>query len=63
LRSSCRTRSARCERAFRRLREYAATHCAYDVPPSQIGWPAMIYVADTDERAREEFEPHFWTSP
>jgi len=33
------------------------------VPPSQIGWPAMIYVAETDERAREEFEPHFWTSP
>jgi alkanesulfonate monooxygenase SsuD/methylene tetrahydromethanopterin reductase-like flavin-dependent oxidoreductase (luciferase family) len=45
---------------FDMLREYAATHCGYDVPPSQIGWPAMIYVAETDTQAREEFEPHFW---
>ena len=45
---------------FDMLREYAATHCGYDVPPSQIGWPAMIYVAETDKQAREEFEPHFW---
>ena len=42
---------------FDMLREYAATHCGYDVPPSQIGWPAMIYVAETDKQAREEFEP------
>ena len=42
------------------LREYAATHCGYDVTPSQIDWPAMIYVAETDRQAREEFEPHFW---
>ena len=42
------------------LREYAATHCGYDVPPAQIGWPAMIYVGETDRQAREEFEPHFW---
>jgi hypothetical protein len=45
---------------FDMLREYAVTHCGYDVPPSQIGWPAMIYVAETDTQAREEFEPHFW---
>jgi alkanesulfonate monooxygenase SsuD/methylene tetrahydromethanopterin reductase-like flavin-dependent oxidoreductase (luciferase family) len=45
---------------FEMLREYAATHCGYDVPPAQIGWPAMIYVGETDRQAREEFEPHFW---
>ena len=45
---------------FEMLREYAATHCDYDVPPAQIGWPAMIYVGETDRQAREEFEPHFW---
>jgi len=45
---------------FDLLREYAASHCGYDVPPSQIGWPAMIYVGETDTSAREEFEPHFW---
>jgi len=45
---------------FDLLREYAATHCGYDVPPAQVGWPAMIYVGETDAKAREEFEPHFW---
>ena len=45
---------------FDMLREYAASHCGYDVPPAQIGWPAMIYVGETDRKAREEFEPHFW---
>jgi alkanesulfonate monooxygenase SsuD/methylene tetrahydromethanopterin reductase-like flavin-dependent oxidoreductase (luciferase family) len=42
------------------LREYAAAEVGYEVPPSQLGWPAIIYVAETDARAREEFEPHFW---
>jgi hypothetical protein len=48
---------------FEMLREYAATHCDYDVPPAQIGWPAMIYVGETDRQAREEFERHFWYWP
>jgi len=42
------------------LREYAATELGYAVPPSQLGWPVLVYVAETDERARAEFEPHFW---
>jgi alkanesulfonate monooxygenase SsuD/methylene tetrahydromethanopterin reductase-like flavin-dependent oxidoreductase (luciferase family) len=42
------------------LREYAASRLGYEVPPSQLGWPAIVYVAETDEQARREFEPHFW---
>jgi alkanesulfonate monooxygenase SsuD/methylene tetrahydromethanopterin reductase-like flavin-dependent oxidoreductase (luciferase family) len=42
------------------LKEYAWTQLNYEVPPAQMGWPAMIYVAETDAQAREEFEPHFW---
>ena len=30
------------------LREYAATELGYDVPPSQLGWPVLVYVAETD---------------
>jgi alkanesulfonate monooxygenase SsuD/methylene tetrahydromethanopterin reductase-like flavin-dependent oxidoreductase (luciferase family) len=42
------------------LREYAASKLGYEVPPEQLGWPVLVYVADTDEQARAEFEPHFW---
>jgi len=28
--------------------------------PEQMGWGVPIYVAETDRRAREEFEPAFW---
>jgi alkanesulfonate monooxygenase SsuD/methylene tetrahydromethanopterin reductase-like flavin-dependent oxidoreductase (luciferase family) len=28
--------------------------------PDQLGWLTPIYVAETDERARAEFEPHLW---
>jgi alkanesulfonate monooxygenase SsuD/methylene tetrahydromethanopterin reductase-like flavin-dependent oxidoreductase (luciferase family) len=42
------------------LREYAGSKLGYEVPPGQLGWPVLVYVADTDERARAEFEPHFW---
>ncbi len=47
---------------FEMLREYAATHCDYDVPPAQIGWPAMIYVGETDRRPRECMFPPGHTS-
>ena len=30
----------------------------YQCPPSQLGWMAPIYVAETDRQAREEAEPH-----
>jgi len=42
------------------LREYSATALGEEVPPERLGWPVIVYVADTDEQARREFEPHFW---
>jgi len=42
------------------LREYAAKELRYEVPAAQLGWPVIVYVAETDEQARREFEPHFW---
>jgi alkanesulfonate monooxygenase SsuD/methylene tetrahydromethanopterin reductase-like flavin-dependent oxidoreductase (luciferase family) len=45
---------------FDLLREYAAGTLGWDVPPSHVGWPALIHVAETDARAREEIEPAFW---
>jgi alkanesulfonate monooxygenase SsuD/methylene tetrahydromethanopterin reductase-like flavin-dependent oxidoreductase (luciferase family) len=44
---------------FDMLREHAAS-LGEEVPPERVGWPCMIYVAETDEQARREFEPHFW---
>jgi alkanesulfonate monooxygenase SsuD/methylene tetrahydromethanopterin reductase-like flavin-dependent oxidoreductase (luciferase family) len=32
----------------------------YRAHPEQMGLLLPIYVAETDTRAREEFEPHFW---
>ncbi len=32
----------------------------YAAHPEQMGLLMPIYVADTDAKAREEFEPHFW---
>jgi alkanesulfonate monooxygenase SsuD/methylene tetrahydromethanopterin reductase-like flavin-dependent oxidoreductase (luciferase family) len=33
----------------------------YTAHHSQIGWGIGIYVAETDEQARHEYEPHFWS--
>jgi alkanesulfonate monooxygenase SsuD/methylene tetrahydromethanopterin reductase-like flavin-dependent oxidoreductase (luciferase family) len=32
----------------------------YEPSPTQMAWLAPIYVADTDARARAEYERHFW---
>ena len=32
----------------------------YTADPSSSGWLVPIYVAETDEQAREEYEPHLW---
>ena len=32
----------------------------YTVRHAQIGWGIGIYVGETDEQARREYEPHFW---
>ena len=44
---------------FDLLREHVESR-GETLPPERIGWPCMIYVAETDEQARREFEPHFW---
>jgi alkanesulfonate monooxygenase SsuD/methylene tetrahydromethanopterin reductase-like flavin-dependent oxidoreductase (luciferase family) len=45
---------------FDLLREYSSTKLGWDVPPSHVGWPALIHVADTDAQAREEIQEPFW---
>jgi alkanesulfonate monooxygenase SsuD/methylene tetrahydromethanopterin reductase-like flavin-dependent oxidoreductase (luciferase family) len=45
---------------FDTLRAYAWEKCNYEVSPQQVGWPAFIYVAETDEQARKEFEEPVW---
>ena len=48
-----RARTAEQFRAACERNGYAARH-------DQIGWGIGIYVAETDARAVEEYEPHFW---
>jgi alkanesulfonate monooxygenase SsuD/methylene tetrahydromethanopterin reductase-like flavin-dependent oxidoreductase (luciferase family) len=46
---------------FKQNAEYFRQAClkhGYQADPEQIGYPVPIYLADTDARAREEFEPH-----
>ncbi len=47
------------DRQFRLFRE-ACEREGYTYDPAQAGWLTPIYVADTDEQARAEYEPHFW---
>ena len=47
------------ERMFRMFRE-ACEEEGYTPDPRQMGWLAPIYVAETDEQARREYEEHFW---
>lgn len=47
------------ERNFAFFRE-ACEKEGYTASPDQMGWLVPIYVAETDEQAREEFEPHVW---
>jgi alkanesulfonate monooxygenase SsuD/methylene tetrahydromethanopterin reductase-like flavin-dependent oxidoreductase (luciferase family) len=47
------------ERQFRMFRE-ACDQQGYTYEPAQAGWLEPIYVAETDEQARTEYEPHFW---
>jgi alkanesulfonate monooxygenase SsuD/methylene tetrahydromethanopterin reductase-like flavin-dependent oxidoreductase (luciferase family) len=47
----------------RQAAEYFSNCCdkeGYTVRHSQIGWGIGIYVSDTDEQARREYEPHYW---
>jgi alkanesulfonate monooxygenase SsuD/methylene tetrahydromethanopterin reductase-like flavin-dependent oxidoreductase (luciferase family) len=47
------------DRQFRMFRE-ACEREGYTYDPKQAGWLEPIYVAETDEQARAEYEPHFW---
>lgn len=47
------------ERNFDFFRE-ACEREGYAAEPRQMGWLCPIYVAESDEQARREFEPHFW---
>jgi alkanesulfonate monooxygenase SsuD/methylene tetrahydromethanopterin reductase-like flavin-dependent oxidoreductase (luciferase family) len=47
----------------RQSAEYFRQCCdqeGYTARHDQIGWGIGIYVAETDEQARQEYEPHFW---
>ncbi len=46
-------------RVFGLFRE-ACAKAGYTAAPEQMGWGVPIYVAETDEQARREFEPHLW---
>jgi alkanesulfonate monooxygenase SsuD/methylene tetrahydromethanopterin reductase-like flavin-dependent oxidoreductase (luciferase family) len=48
---------------FRNMFAQFRTACqkaGYEAHPEQMGWGVPIYVAETDQQARAEFEPPFW---
>ena len=47
------------ERTFQMFRD-ACDAEGYEADPLQSGWLVPIYVAETDEQARREYEEHFW---
>jgi alkanesulfonate monooxygenase SsuD/methylene tetrahydromethanopterin reductase-like flavin-dependent oxidoreductase (luciferase family) len=47
------------ERTFRMFREACEAE-GYTPDPRQTGWLAPIYVAETDDEARRQYEEHFW---
>ena len=48
---------ASAKKGFDRYREMAR-HAGYEAKPSQMGWALPMYVAETDEKAREEVRVH-----
>ncbi len=51
------------KRVFKRNFDFFREACAkegYSADPKQMGWLVPVYVAETDARAREEYEEHFW---
>jgi alkanesulfonate monooxygenase SsuD/methylene tetrahydromethanopterin reductase-like flavin-dependent oxidoreductase (luciferase family) len=47
------------DRTFRMFRE-ACERVGYEYDPLQAGWLTPIYVAETDEEARRQYEEHFF---
>jgi alkanesulfonate monooxygenase SsuD/methylene tetrahydromethanopterin reductase-like flavin-dependent oxidoreductase (luciferase family) len=51
------------KRVFKRNFDYFREACGregYTAAPEQMGWLVPVYVAESDARARAEFEPHLW---
>ncbi|MFQ5665715.1 MAG: LLM class flavin-dependent oxidoreductase [Candidatus Binatia bacterium] len=51
------------KRVFKRNFDFFRQACdkeGYTADPKQMGWLVPIYVAETDARARQEYESHFW---
>jgi alkanesulfonate monooxygenase SsuD/methylene tetrahydromethanopterin reductase-like flavin-dependent oxidoreductase (luciferase family) len=51
------------KRVFKQNFDFFRAACAkegYTASPEQMGWLVPVYVAETDERARREYEPHLW---
>jgi alkanesulfonate monooxygenase SsuD/methylene tetrahydromethanopterin reductase-like flavin-dependent oxidoreductase (luciferase family) len=46
-------------KVFAQFRE-ACQKAGYTASPDQMGWGVPVYVAETDQKAREEFEPNLW---
>jgi alkanesulfonate monooxygenase SsuD/methylene tetrahydromethanopterin reductase-like flavin-dependent oxidoreductase (luciferase family) len=47
------------ERMFKMFRD-ACQKEGYEADPLQMGWLVPIYVAETDEEAKKQYEEHFW---
>ena len=47
------------DRTFKMFRD-ACEREGYEYDPIQAGWLTPIYVAETDEEARRQYEEHFW---
>jgi alkanesulfonate monooxygenase SsuD/methylene tetrahydromethanopterin reductase-like flavin-dependent oxidoreductase (luciferase family) len=51
------------KRVFQRNFEFFRECCekeGYTADPKQMGWLVPVYVAESDEQARKEYESHFW---
>jgi alkanesulfonate monooxygenase SsuD/methylene tetrahydromethanopterin reductase-like flavin-dependent oxidoreductase (luciferase family) len=47
------------DRTFKMFRDICEKE-GYEYDPIQAGWLTPIYVAETDEEARKQYEQHFW---
>jgi len=50
-------------RVFKKNFDYFREACGregYTAAPAQMGWLVPVYVAESDARARAEYEPHLW---
>jgi alkanesulfonate monooxygenase SsuD/methylene tetrahydromethanopterin reductase-like flavin-dependent oxidoreductase (luciferase family) len=51
------------KRVFKKNFDFFREACekeGYTASPEQMGWLVPVYVAESDEQARREYEPHLW---